>query len=264
MATQTRWNTDPKVAPLRAQLAACSRLLHREKILNYSGHISVRLPDRDAFLIQSFSESRAQVSPESLVICDLDANVIEGPPGYKPPIEVFIHSEILRARSDIQAVVHTHAPHAVAFSSLGRELAPISNDAGFFYKKLPVFSETTDLIVTPERGKAVAKCLGENSAVLLRNHGIVTVGRSIEEAVWVAVRLERACQSLLMVEAAGGPKLLVDTDDLERKNKRGTRPDNFNNVFAYLVRSWCRKYGRPGDPCCCAEDQAIDASGYEK
>ena len=129
----------------------------------------------------------------------------------------------MRARSDIQAVIHTHAPHAVAFSSLGKELVPVNNEAGYFYKKLPVFSETTDLIVTPERGKAVARCLGQNNAVLLRNHGIVAAGRSIEEAVWIALKLERACRVQLMAEWAGGPKLVAEGEDLEKKNKRGSR-----------------------------------------
>src|SRR6202012_5752947 len=108
---------------------------------------------------------------------DLDGNKIHG--AMARHNEVFIHSETYRRRPDVQAVVHTHAPYAVAFSSLGRELLPISNDAGFFYKRLEVFSETTDLIVDPERGRSVARHLGENGAVLLRNHGIVTAGRSI-------------------------------------------------------------------------------------
>src|SRR5262249_59800876 len=103
--------------------------------------------------------------------------------------EVFIHSEVLRARPDVQCVVHTEAREAVAFSSLGRELAPVNNEAGYFYKQLPIFSETSDLIVTPERGKAVARCLGQHDATILRNHGIVTAGRSIEEAVWIALKL---------------------------------------------------------------------------
>ncbi len=149
MADTTRWNTDPKVAPLRAQLAACTRLLHREKILNYSGHISVRIPERNAFLIQSFSESRAQVSPESLVMCDMDANVIEGPAGYKPPIEVFIHSEILRARPDtagdrlFQLGLCRHLPH-----DLGQDRCPTFQCIGSIFKNHNAGTFTQDKAVT--------------------------------------------------------------------------------------------------------------------
>ena len=247
---------------LRRKLTNGGRILSGQGQGDFvAGHITVRLPEgATRFLMKPAGIGLEEMSPSSIITVDLEGRKVGGElPRHN---EVFIHSEILRARPDIQAVVHTHAPHAVAFSSLGCELVPISNDAGFFYKKLPVFSETTDLIVTPERGKAVAQCLGEHSAVLLRNHGIVTAGRSIEEAVWIAVRLERACQCQLLAEAAGGPKLLVDADDVIRKNTRGTRPDNYNNVFAYLVRSWCREHGTPDDPCC-AESHAVDASGYE-
>ncbi len=124
---------------------------------------------------------------------------------------------MLRARPDLNAVIHTHAPHAVAFSSLGKELLPVNNEAGYFYKRLPVFSETSDLIVTPERGKAVAKCLADRNALMLRNHGIVAAGRTLEEAVWVALKLERACRVQLMAEWAGGPKHIAEGEDLRKR-----------------------------------------------
>src|SRR5262249_38485083 len=163
-----------------------------------------------------------------------------------------IHSEILRARSDIDAVVHTHPPHAVAFSSLGRPLLPVGNDGAIFCAGVPIFSETTDLIIDQARGRAVARCLGDHQALILRspgiapplilpNHGSVTAGRSIEEAVWLALKLERACRVQLMTEAAGGARLLADGEDLAKKSKRANRTDLHTNVFNYLVRRWaCR------------------------
>jgi L-ribulose-5-phosphate 4-epimerase len=253
----------PLTEALRRKLTNGGRVLaHQGQGDFVAGHISVRHPDEPGlFLMKPAGIGLEEMSPSSILTVDLEGRKVDGTMARHN--EVFIHSELFRARADIQAVVHTHAPHAVAFSSLGRDLAPISNDAGFFHNRLPVYSETTDLIVSPERGKSVAKHFGQNQAVLLRNHGIVTAGRSIEEAVWVAVRLERACQCQLLAEAAGGPRCFVDEADVERKNKRGTRPDNYNNVFAYLVRCWCREHGAPGDPCC-AEAYEIDTSGYEK
>jgi hypothetical protein len=76
-------------------------------------------------------------------------------------------------------------------------------------KQLSIFSQTSDLIVTQERGKSVARCLGQHSSLLLRNHGIVTAGRSIEEAAWIALKLEGACWVQLMAEWAGGPKFVA-------------------------------------------------------
>src|SRR6516164_9122574 len=187
-------------------------------------------------------EGLDEMTPDTIITVDLEGRKVSGTmPRHN---EVFIHSEVLRARPDVQAVVHTHAPHAVAFSSLGRELVPVSNEAGYFYKKLPVFAETTDLIVTPERGKAVARWLGPHGAAILRNHGIVTTGRTIEEAVWLALKLERACRVQLLAECAGGPKLVAEGEDLENKNRRANRADLHTNVFNYLVRRWaCRHCG---------------------
>ena len=103
---------------------------------------------------------------------------------------------------------------------------------------VPIFSETTDLIISQERGRAVARCLGGRPALILRNHGIVTAGHCIEEAVWLALKLERACRVQLLAEAAGGPKLLAEGVDLEKKSGRANRSDLHTNVFNYLVRRW--------------------------
>ncbi len=168
----------------------------------------------------------------------------------------------MRARPDLNAVIHTHAPHAVAFSSLGKELVPVNNEAGYFYKRLPVFSETTDLIVTPERGKAVAKCLGDRNALLLRNHGIVAAGRTLEEAVWVALKLERACRVQLMAEWAGGPKHIAEGEDLEKKNQRGMRAGSLHQRVQ-LPRALMVPRARQADDPCCAEHYETDLSGYK-
>ena len=248
---------------LRRKLTNPGRVLASQDQGDFvAGHVTVRLPDDPGrFLMKPATIGLEEMTPENIISVDLDGRKVDGAmPRHN---EVFIHSEVLRVRSDIAAVVHTHAPHAVAFSSLGRELVPVNNEAGYFSKRLPVFAETTDLIVTPERGKAVARCLGQNSAVLLRNHGIVTAGRSIEEAVWIALKLERACRVQLMAEWAGGPKLVAEGEDLTAKNKRGNRGDLYINVFNYLVRAWCRMHGKADDPCC-AEHYATDESAYEK
>jgi len=248
---------------LRKKLTNAGRVLASQDQGDFvAGHVTARLPDDPRhFLMKPATIGLDEMTPDNIITVDLDGRKVGGAmPRHN---EVFIHSEVLRARADIAAVVHTHAPHAVAFSSLGRELVPVSNEAGYFYKRLPVFSETTALIVTPERGQAVARCLGENGALILRNHGIVTAGRSIEEAVWIALKLERACRVQLMAEWAGGPKLVAEGEDLQAKNRRGNRRDRYTNVFNYLVRAWCRVHGRANDPSC-AEHYETDDSAYQK
>jgi len=223
---------------LRERLVDAGRVLALEGQGDYvAGHVSVRLPDQpDRFLMKPAGIGLEEMRPDNIITVDIEGRRIDGTmPRHN---EVFIHSEVLRARSDVNAVVHTHPIHAVAFSSLGKPLLAVGNDASWFVGRLPIFSETTDLIVDAPRGKAVARCLGPQAALILRNHGIVTAAASLEEAVWVALKLEKACRMQLLAESAGGPKLVVEGDDLAKKAKRSNRGDLHRNVFDYLVRRW--------------------------
>lgn len=224
---------------LRAKLVDAGRVLAMEGHGDYvAGHISVRLPGEPGrFLMKPAGIGIEEMRPDNIITVDLEGRKTDGAmPRHN---EVYIHSEVLRARDDVQCVIHSHPMHAVAFSSLGKPLAAVGNSGGYFADgRLPVFSETTDLIVSVERGRAVARCLGGNAALILRNHGIVATGGSIEEAVWTAIKLEKACQLQLLAESAGGPKLLAEGDDLMKKRQRGNRPDLHANTFSYLVRKW--------------------------
>src|ERR1700733_726035 len=224
---------------LRETLTNGGRVLVAEGQGDYgAGHITARLPDdKERFLMKPAGIGLDEMSPENIITVDLEGRKVGGTmPRHN---EVYIHSEVLRARPDINSVIHTHATHAVAFSSLGRPLLPVGNDGSVFGAGgVPIFSETTDLIISQERGRAVARCLGERPALILRNHGIVAAGASIEEAVWTAIKLEKACQLQLLAEASGGPKLLADGADLDKKRSRADRPDLHANTFGYLVRKW--------------------------
>jgi L-ribulose-5-phosphate 4-epimerase len=223
---------------LRERLVDAGRVLALEGQGDYvAGHVSVRLPDQPGrFLMKPAGNGIEEMRRDNIITVDLGGRKVDGTmPRHN---EVFIHSEVLRARPDVNAVVHTHPIHAVAFSSLGRPLVAVGNDASTFSNGLPVFDETTDLIVDQPRGQAVARCLGDRPALILRNHGIVTAGASIEESVWLALKLEKACRMQLLAEAAGGPKLVVESNDLKQKTKRSNRGDLHTNVFNYLVRRW--------------------------
>ena len=133
---------------LRRKLTNAGRVLAMQDQGDFvAGHVTVRLDDdKSRFLMKPATIGLEEMTPQNIITVDLDGQRVGGSmPRHN---EVFIHSEVLRARPDLNAVIHTHAPHAVAFSSLGKELVPVNNEAGYFYKRLPVFSETTDLIVT--------------------------------------------------------------------------------------------------------------------
>lgn len=208
-AAQAGSNLDASITGLRVQIAALTRLLHKEGILTYSGHASVRLPGRDAFLIQSINDSRASIEPDGFLVCDFDCNVIEGPTGQRPPIEVFIHSEILRARPDAQAVVHTHSDLAAMFTMLdGIELALMKSHAHRWASGMPTHPDPSH-IKTAGQGKALAASLGDHFGALLRAHGGVLVAESLPALLVDAVHFEENATAHYQAATVGKIKPLT-------------------------------------------------------
>ena len=111
------------------------------------------------------------------------------------------------ARPDVIAAAHSHSMYGKAWSSLGRLLDPITQDACAFYEDHALFDDYTGVVLDLEEGKRIAHALGDNKAVILRNHGLLTVGHSVDEAVWWFITMERSCQAQLLAEAAGTPVL---------------------------------------------------------
>lgn len=209
------------------------------------GHMTARTLSRpDRLLMKPAGIGLEEMAPGETIIVDLDGEQVAG--ARPRHVEVFIHTEIMRGRPEIQAVVHTHPPHAVAFGSLCRPLLPIGHEGSLFCDGLPVFDRTSDLIVTPDLGTTVAACLGSSNALLLRNHGIVTVGRSIEEAVMTAVLLEKACKVQLLAEHAGGAKATTSSEEARIKRERIYGAKSLQMAFKYCVRRYDMRHA------CCA------------
>lgn len=199
------------------------------------GHLSIRCPDDPGrFFIKPKDAGLEEITPESIVTCDLDGNKVAGAGALHG--EVHIHSGVYRARPDLKAVIHAHPLHAVVFSALGRPLQAIGLPGAAFCDGLPVFSETNFLIRTPELGAAMARVLGPHKALLLQNHGVVVAGESMEEAIYLAMALEAACQMQVMAEAAGGAKALGTREDVEALRRHMLRETMFRRTFAYLAR----------------------------
>lgn len=244
---------------IKQKLIDGGRVLYSEGLGDYvAGHISLRLPDNpNRFLMKPAGIGIEEMSQNNIIVVDLDGMKVDGVSNRHN--EVFIHSEVLRARPEINSVVHAHPMHTVAFSSLGKELRAVGNDGTLFHGGVPVFSETTDLITTSERGKAVANTLGHRPALILRNHGIVAAGGSVAESVWLSLKLERACQVQLLAEQAGGPQLFVKDEDVSEKQKKAYRPDLYNNAFDYLLRNFRRKYCA----CCLDKEDVVAPSTFK-
>ena len=237
---------------LRELLTNAGRVLVMEEQGDYvAGHITARLPDSSGrFLMKPAGIGLDEMSAENIITVDADGQKVGGTMPAPLSTKVFIHSRrSSKARPEIQSVLHTHIPEHRCVrrsASLGRPLLPVGNEGSVFAGGVPMFDETTDLIINSERGTAVARCLERSSRqTILRNHGIVTArSHCVEEAVWLALKLERACRVQLLAEAAGGPKLLAEGRTLKKKGGRSNRKDLHTNAFNYLVRRWCRHCGQ--------------------
>ncbi|WP_439687053.1 class II aldolase/adducin family protein [Cupriavidus oxalaticus] len=199
------------------------------------GHVSVRMPgDPSQFIMKPHSYGFDEITPENIVVCNIDGEKIGG--GGRRHSEVFIHSEIYKARPDITSVIHTHPIHAVALSATGKSLKMISQPACTFADGVPYYTDTVNLIRTQDMGRGVAHALGNSKAVLMRNHGVAVAGRTIEEAAILALALDEACHIQLLTEAAGGEGEVFSDEDVQRLHDQVTRPEQFTINFDYLRR----------------------------
>ena len=222
------------VENLKIEVAACTRLLNNEGILGYSGHVSVRLPDRNTLLIQSFDASRNDLTPSDLYVVDLDGNVLDGPSDARPVNEVEIHSEVLRARDDVNAVLHYHPEIATLFTMVdGMELRPMKNHAYRWSSGIPTHPESWH-IDTPERGRAMAETLGEHNAVMLRSHGAVIVSEDIPSLMVDAVHFEENAKALYDA-ARLGPLKPLSSEEISEFAANFKRAKHASKLWRYFL-----------------------------
>jgi L-ribulose-5-phosphate 4-epimerase len=212
-----------ELTELKKKLAMSSRMLFNSGLVDYSGHISVRVPGSDHLLILPHPVSRAVVKPDDMVVTDFDGKLIEGK--YKAPSEVYMHARAYKARSDIQSVAHLHNHMVATLSMVDKPFYPASSNPGAFFGPgaLPKYMDPA-LIHTIEQGDAVAKSLGKADAVMLRGHGSMVVAHSIEWVFAACVDLEEAAARFYKA-ALLGPVLVYNEDETQRV-MQGRRKDS--------------------------------------
>lgn len=175
-----------------------------------AGHITARDPEHtDRFWVNPFGVHFSQIRVSDLLLVDHEGTLVEGQGSINLAAFV-IHSQVHAARPDVVAAAHSHSPRGRAWSTLGRTLDPITQDVCAFYEDHAVFQDYTGVVVDLQEGKRIATALGDNKAAILRNHGLLTVGGSVDEAVWWYVAMERSCGVALDVEATGSKPVLID------------------------------------------------------
>jgi ribulose-5-phosphate 4-epimerase/fuculose-1-phosphate aldolase len=219
---------------LRRQLATATRILHLEGIIDYSGHISVRAPGRDALYIQAGTDPRSDVTPERMLLVDFDGKVLEGAPG-KPPVELAIHVEIMKARPDVQAVIHSHLEVAFLFTMMaGIALQPMRARAVRWQNGIPTHADPSHIKLR-EQGAALAATLGPHQAALIRSHGVVLVAESLPALVIDGIHFEENARAQLQVLNAGQRPLALTAEEMEQINRHEMREFHIGKLWKYYV-----------------------------
>ncbi len=208
-----------RIPSLPAFATAAEERRHRKRMLAASfrmfakfgydegvaGHITARDPERpDHFWVNPFGMHFSQIRASDLIEVNHRGEVVQGE--YPVNVAAFaIHSQIHAARPDVVAAAHSHSMHGKAWSSLGRLLDPITQDACAFYEDHGLFDDYTGVVDQTSEAERIGHALGSCKAVILRNHGLLSVGATVEEAVWWFIAMDRSCRAQLLAEAAGKP-----------------------------------------------------------
>lgn len=199
------------------------------------GHSSARDPQGRGVWLKTAEWGLGEVTGDRVHLVSPEGEVLEGD-GTRHS-EYPIHTEVMAARPDVGGVVHTHPPHAVALAATGQELRPVSHAANLFVPPgVPRFTDTADLVLTRDLGRAVALTLGEARAVFLVNHGIVAVGPDVRMATVAAVVLEQACRQQILTQTAGGWPTWSPPEESLAKREHVYNERALGAVWDFLVR----------------------------
>jgi len=195
----------------KQRLAAAFRIFGRLGFdEGVAGHITARDPEHaDHFWVNPFGMSFKQIRVRDLVLVDQAGTVVEG--AWPVNRAAFaIHSQVHLARPDVIAAAHAHSVHGKAFAALHRRLRPLTQDACIFFEDHGLYEDYGGVAYDLEDGKRIAEALGYAKAAVLANHGLLTVGATVDEAVFWFVTMERSCQAELLAMAGGNPRPIPD------------------------------------------------------
>ena len=201
-----------QVAELKHKIALSCRILAKNRMADYLGHVSARIPGSDLILIKGHgleAGDMAETVAEHIVTVDLDGHLLEG--NFSVPYEFAIHGEVYRVRKDVMSVIHTHQIWATVLGIVGLPILPVwhATQCAVAQGTIGLFDDPA-LIITKEQGQGVAAELGKGIACQLRGHGIVIVGDSVEGATINAIALEKQAQLTYLASLLGQPKQIKE------------------------------------------------------
>jgi L-fuculose-phosphate aldolase len=234
------------------------------------GHVSMRLPtDPDKFVVKGRGyevDALYSVTPDQMIVCDLEGNKVDGPLGSTQCMEVKMHSCIMKKYPHINSVVHVHPQYTILATTLRKRLRPMNQEGiALLRNELPMW-EHTKTVQTDAEGMEVANLLGDSKALLLRGHGATTVGANMEESVMNMIQLEeQAKMNYLAYSAVGMDHLYLEDEMLDEMINReqvhelphfklpmaGPRAPRAGGVWQYYTRLVT------GDPTACPPIEPI-------
>jgi ribulose-5-phosphate 4-epimerase/fuculose-1-phosphate aldolase len=235
------------LAQLRYDIALANRILSREGVLDAFGHVSARHPDDPNKYLLSRSRAPELVEPDDILVFDLDSQPIE-----EPTVRLYgervIHGEIFKARPDVMAVCHHHAPAIMPYVISGTPLVPVFHLGATLGPALPFwdqreeFGVTNLLVIKPEEGRSLAQALGPNWTVLMHRHGATVAGRSLQELVFRCIygcrNAEFQTQARLLGQVGQ-----ITPEEAELAEEYNLRPGPVGRAFEY----WTSRLGKAGD-----------------
>jgi ribulose-5-phosphate 4-epimerase/fuculose-1-phosphate aldolase len=214
---------------LKLQVATAIRLLEAIELLDMNGHVSCRIPGTNRFFINSRKASRASVTVDDIVMCDLNGKLLEG--DSEPPSEYHIHTEIYKRRNDILSVIHNHPHYQTVLGIADVAMKPVFG-IGSFVDNVPVY-EKSSLINTAEMGVELAEALGNEISVQLRNHGTVIAAESVKAAFARSVFMEENAKKQYDAMLLGREIRVLTGDNLVRTRDTAWQPSIIQKVWTY-------------------------------
>jgi ribulose-5-phosphate 4-epimerase/fuculose-1-phosphate aldolase len=208
----------------KAKLAAAFRMFSKAGLdEGVAGHVTVRDPEfPDSYWVNPFGMHFSMIRSSDLVRVDHAGEVVEGGRAVNGAA-VAIHCAVHAARPDVVAAAHAHGPYGKTLSSLDMTVEPLTQDACAFYDDIATYAEYRGVVLSSEEGERIGRALGHKKAVILRNHGMLTVGQTVDSAAWWFLTLERTCQAQLLAysAAAGLSSRPLQIDPAEAEATRG-------------------------------------------
>jgi ribulose-5-phosphate 4-epimerase/fuculose-1-phosphate aldolase len=212
-AAQRQWQLE--------HMAAAFRHWSREGYVEgISGHISVRDPEHtNAFWTNPLGVHFGLLKASDMILVNMDGEVIGGNRTRPPNAAGFlIHAAVHKARPDVHAVCHAHTVYGKAWSCFGKPLEMLTQDSCKFYNAHSVYNSYGGVVLAAEEGDRIAAALGNGKGAILRNHGLLTVGHTVDEAAFLFLSMEHACQGQILAESAaanGLQKILITDEEAE-------------------------------------------------